>query len=172
VLSLSNHLLPFFLPKLDFSSHAALLVYHPIDSSYLYKMSAAQNIPSRNRDGAPAVTNSFDPSTSPTATFTSPSSSFSHRAAAQSASAKQLKPFNTQDVKVLLLENINVTGQDILRQQGYQVEALKGSIPEDELIQKIRYADPSPSTLHLLFTNHTLPSTGTSTSSGSAQRQS
>ncbi|THZ14882.1 hypothetical protein D6C91_07085 [Aureobasidium pullulans] len=100
-------------------------------------MSAAQNIPIRNRDDS-AVTNSFDPSTSPTATFTSPSSSFSHRASQSAASAKQLKPFNTQDVKVLLLENINVTGQDILRQQGYQVEALKSSLPEDQLIEKIK----------------------------------
>lgn len=103
-------------------------------------MSAAQNIPTRNRDDASAVTNSFDPSTSPTQSFISPSQSFSHRANSQSASAKQLKPFNTQDVKVLLLENINVTGQDILRQQGYQVEALKSSLPEDQLIEKIKYA--------------------------------
>ena len=112
-------------------------------------MSAAQNIPTRNRDGASAVTNSFDPSTSPTQSFISPSHSFSHR---QSVSTKQLKPFNTQDVKVLLLENINVTGQDILRQQGYQVEALKASLPEDQLIEKIKYAihniyHPSPSNI-------------------------
>jgi len=130
-------------------------------------MSAAQNIPTRNRDGASAVTNSFDPSTSPTQAFTSPSQSFSHRANAQSASAKQLKPFNTQDVKVLLLENINVTGQDILREQGYQVEALKASLPEDQLIEKIKYATSN------LY--HPLPSNillGTSTSLVSAQRQS
>lgn len=101
-------------------------------------MSAAQNIPVRNRDDPSAVTNSFDPSTSPTHTFTSPSASFSHRSNSQSVSAKQLKPFNTQDVKVLLLENVNVTGQDILRQQGYQVEALKASLPEDQLIEKIK----------------------------------
>jgi D-3-phosphoglycerate dehydrogenase len=130
-------------------------------------MSAAQNIPTRNRDGA--VTNSFDPSTSPTQAFTSPSQSFSHRANSQNVSAKQLKPFNTQDVKVLLLENINVTGQDILREQGYQVEALKASIPEHELIEKIKY----------VFTHHThhaslsnLLLSGTSMSLVSAQRQS
>ncbi|CAD0089805.1 unnamed protein product [Aureobasidium vineae] len=103
-------------------------------------MSAAQNIPIRQRDDPSAVTNSFDPSTSPTQTHISPSASFSHRSNSQSVSAKQLKPFNTQDVKVLLLENINVTGQDILRQQGYQVEALKASLPEDQLIEKIKYA--------------------------------
>jgi hypothetical protein len=52
---------------------------------------------------------------------------------------KQLKPFREQDVKILLLENVNQTGQDILRGQGYQVEALKSSLPEDQLIEKIKY---------------------------------
>jgi D-3-phosphoglycerate dehydrogenase len=62
------------------------------------------------------------------------SSSLAHRAAA----AKQLKPFNTEDVKILLLENVNQTGRDILKAQGYQVEFLKTSLPEDQLIEKIR----------------------------------
>jgi hypothetical protein len=51
---------------------------------------------------------------------------------------KQLKPFKEQDIKILLLENINQTGKDILAEQGYQVEALKTSLPEDQLIEKIR----------------------------------
>ena len=51
---------------------------------------------------------------------------------------KALKPFATKDIKVLLLENVNKTGQDILREQGYQVEALKTSLKEDELIEKIK----------------------------------
>ncbi len=55
--------------------------------------------------------------------------------------SKTLKPFATKDIKVLLLENVNKTGQDILRGQGYQVEALKTSLKEDELIEKIRYAN-------------------------------
>ncbi|KID98317.1 D-3-phosphoglycerate dehydrogenase 1, partial [Metarhizium majus ARSEF 297] len=86
------------------------------------------------------VSHSWDPnnlSTSPTATFQSPPSSWggalSHRGA-----PKQLKPFNTQDIKILLLENVNTTGQEILRGQGYQVEALRTSLPEDQLIAKIR----------------------------------
>ncbi|MCJ1341937.1 hypothetical protein MMC31_000115, partial [Peltigera leucophlebia] len=54
------------------------------------------------------------------------------------AKAKQLKPFATEDIRILLLENINQTGRDILARQGYQVEFLKTSLPEDELIQKIR----------------------------------
>ena len=44
----------------------------------------------------------------------------------------------TEDIKILLLENVNKIGQDLLSQQGYQVEALKSSLPEDELIEKIR----------------------------------
>lgn len=51
---------------------------------------------------------------------------------------KQLKPFATEDVKILLLENVNKTGQDILRKQGYQVDFHKTSLPEDQLIEKIR----------------------------------
>lgn len=55
-----------------------------------------------------------------------------------SAKVKQLKPFATEDIRILLLENINQTGWEILVRQGYQVEFLKTSLPEDELIQKIR----------------------------------
>ena len=51
---------------------------------------------------------------------------------------KQLKPFKEQDIKILLLENVNQTGKDILLEQGYQVESLKTSLPEDQLIEKIR----------------------------------
>lgn len=51
---------------------------------------------------------------------------------------KPLKPFNTQDIKILLLENINEAGRDVLQRQGYQVEALKTSLSEDQLIEKIR----------------------------------
>ena len=51
---------------------------------------------------------------------------------------RELKPFNTEDIKILLLENVNQIGQDILRKQGYQVESLKSSLPEDQLITKIK----------------------------------
>ena len=51
---------------------------------------------------------------------------------------KHLKPFNTEDIKILLLENVNKTGVDMLKDQGYQVSTLKSSLPEDELIEKIR----------------------------------
>ncbi|KAL6713091.1 D-3-phosphoglycerate dehydrogenase 2 [Lecanora helva] len=52
--------------------------------------------------------------------------------------SKPLKPFATEDIKILLLENVNQTGRDALEAQGYQVTFLKSSLPEDELIQKIR----------------------------------
>lgn len=53
--------------------------------------------------------------------------------------AKQLKPFVSGDIKILLLENVNTAAQQTLKDQGYQVEALKSALPEAELIEKIRY---------------------------------
>ncbi|CAH2350972.1 D-3-phosphoglycerate dehydrogenase 2 [[Candida] railenensis] len=51
---------------------------------------------------------------------------------------KTLKPFSTGDIKILLLENVNQTAINIFQTQGYQVEFYKSSLPEDELIEKIR----------------------------------
>jgi D-3-phosphoglycerate dehydrogenase len=98
------------------------------------------------------VSNSLDLSTSPSLAFHSPPSSFRSpptrgsfkdgRSGSFSGTsgnnARQLKPFDTKDIKVLLLENVNAAGVDILKEQGYQVEALKSSLPEDQLIEKIR----------------------------------
>ncbi|RMJ27638.1 d-3-phosphoglycerate dehydrogenase [Aspergillus sp. HF37] len=90
------------------------------------------------RDELPAhVMQSLNLSSSPSASYQSPPSSLGARTIPL-ANAKHLKPFNTEDVKVLLLENVNQTGRDILTEQGYQVEALKSSLPEDQLIEKIR----------------------------------
>lgn len=80
-------------------------------------------------------------SVSPTATFHTPAASFPHSMgsiAVGEETGKQLKPFETTDIKILLLENVNQSGRDILTEQGYQVEFLKSSLPEDELIEKIR----------------------------------
>ncbi|KAJ5364671.1 D-3-phosphoglycerate dehydrogenase 2 [Penicillium cataractarum] len=78
-------------------------------------------------------------STSPSASFHSPSShSSALTRTVPLVNAKHLKPFATEDIKVLLLENVNQAGRDILKQQGYQVEFLKSSLPEDQLIEKIR----------------------------------
>jgi D-3-phosphoglycerate dehydrogenase len=102
---------------------------------------------------ARSVSNSLNFSTSPTLSFHSPPASFrqpphgSFRDGRQgsipttssaSQAAKQLKPFDTKDIKVLLLENVNEAGISILKEQGYQVEAIKASLPEDQLIEKIR----------------------------------
>ena len=88
------------------------------------------------------VSTSFGYSTSPTATFQSPPSSYGGAQLSRTttgAFAKQLKPFATEDIKILLLENVNQTGRDILAKQGYQVDFLKSSLGEDELIEKIRW---------------------------------
>jgi D-3-phosphoglycerate dehydrogenase len=84
-----------------------------------------------------AIPQHMSVSTSPTATFQSPPGSFG-RLTRTTTTAKLLKPFNTTDIKILLLENVNQSGKDILSRQGYQVEALKTSLPEDQLIEKIR----------------------------------
>jgi D-3-phosphoglycerate dehydrogenase len=89
-----------------------------------------------------SISQSHSFSTSPNASFQSAPSSHSGSVLASrmasAANAKHLKPFATEDIKVLLLENVNQTGREILGKQGYQVEFLKSSLPEDQLIEKIR----------------------------------
>lgn len=101
-------------------------------------MTSARDIAQR-----PAKTVSHSLSISPTATFQSPLSSHSFQAGG-TLQTKQLKPFNTGDIKILLLENVNQSGIEILKAQGYQVEALKSSLPADELIEKIRCVTRDP----------------------------
>jgi D-3-phosphoglycerate dehydrogenase len=98
--------------------------------------------PRRDQREHKAVSTSLNLSTSPTATFSfqSPSSSYGGPQLTRTSTVpKHLKPFNTQDIKILLLENVNQSGFEILTGQGYQVESLKTSLPEDQLIEKIRY---------------------------------
>jgi len=104
-------------------------------------MSAAREIPVRNGNSelSRQVSNSFDRSaalhsTSPVDVRSPGGSSFS----ASRNATKALKPFHTQDIKVLLLENVNKLGQQMLKDQGYQVEAVKSSLPEEQLIEKIK----------------------------------
>lgn len=111
-------------------------------------MTPPQDVPGGISNLARQVSNSLSLSTSPTLQFHSPPNSFrppprgsfSQGADILSANqlAQRLKPFNTKEIKVLLLENVNVAGIEILKKQGYQVEALKASLPEDQLIEKIR----------------------------------
>jgi D-3-phosphoglycerate dehydrogenase len=99
-------------------------------------MSSAKDIPSPNRL-ARAV--SYSLSISPIATFHSPPSSFGGAQLSRTTTKqRELKPFNTEDINILLLENVNQSGKDLLSAQGYQVESLKSSLPEDQLIEKIR----------------------------------
>ncbi|OKL61962.1 D-3-phosphoglycerate dehydrogenase 1 [Talaromyces atroroseus] len=104
-------------------------------------MSSARNISVSQDDLIHQVSRSLGLSTSPAAPTHSTPSSFGYATAAANANvtaSKHLKPFATEDIKILLLENVNQTGRDILASQGYQVEFLKTSLPEDQLIQKIR----------------------------------
>ncbi|KAK9470579.1 uncharacterized protein V1510DRAFT_369891 [Dipodascopsis tothii] len=81
-------------------------------------------------------------SSSPTSHFIggSPPTSYltQRRSSMKQPVPKQLKPFATEDIKILLLENVNQTAVDILKGQGYQVEFHKTSLPDEELIEKIR----------------------------------
>lgn len=90
--------------------------------------------------------------TKPVAAQYSPQNSFSYGSGSQAGSlsrrrtsftrdvaSRALKPFSTGDIKILLLENVNQSAIDILKGQGYQVEALKTSLGEEELIKKISY---------------------------------
>lgn len=112
-------------------------------------MTPAQNIRSPPHSLERSVSHSWNQShnlsTSPTANFHSPKQppgNWGGQITQRTAGAeKQLKPFNTKDVKILLLENVNTAGQDVLKAQGYQVEALKTSLPEDQLIEKIRFVN-------------------------------
>ncbi|KAK9463560.1 uncharacterized protein V1516DRAFT_39421 [Lipomyces oligophaga] len=88
-------------------------------------------------------TNSFMASASPSYFSGSPPNSYfstisGRRASMLQAPAKTLKPFATEDIKILLLENVNQTAVEILTRQGYQVEFHKTSLGEEELIEKIR----------------------------------
>ncbi|KAG0213702.1 hypothetical protein BGX33_002772 [Mortierella sp. NVP41] len=55
-----------------------------------------------------------------------------------STRAKVLKPFNTANIKILLLENVNETAVRALRDQGYQVETHAKALAEDVLMEKIK----------------------------------
>ncbi|KAL3469280.1 hypothetical protein BJX99DRAFT_265355 [Aspergillus californicus] len=103
---------------------------------------SARDIKSGHDASSLNISQSQSFSTSPNASFQSIPSSHSGSAfatrVASAVNAKHLKPFATEDIKVLLLENVNQTGREILNKQGYQVEFLKSSIPEDQLIEKIR----------------------------------
>jgi hypothetical protein len=145
-----------------------------------------ENIKIHNANGMPArreVSRTQSMSVSPPETFTSPPSSaswgthhggrptgsFGASAAGAAPLAKLLKPFKEEDIKILLLENVNQTGKDILLQQGYQVESLKSSLPEDQLIEKIKCVATVDRSIFVFYTD---TASETSMFSGSVQKPS
>eukprot|EP00741_Cyanophora_paradoxa_P024875 tig00000317_g24016.t1 len=46
--------------------------------------------------------------------------------------------FPKSKIKVLLLENVHESGQKLFRDEGFQVEAIKGTIEESQLIEKVK----------------------------------
>lgn len=81
---------------------------------------------------------SFSSTGSAHAVSTSPTQSYLSQYASTQKQTKALKPFSTGDIKILLLENVNATAIEIFKTQGYQVEFYKTSLPEEELIEKIK----------------------------------
>ncbi|KAF9166158.1 D-3-phosphoglycerate dehydrogenase 2 [Actinomortierella ambigua] len=55
-----------------------------------------------------------------------------------SSRVKHLKPFNTANIKILLLENVNQTAVNALKEQGYQVETHAKALSEEVLVEKIK----------------------------------
>lgn len=99
-------------------------------------MASPQQIKNLQQTFDRALGSSNAVSTSPSQSFLQ--NQFRSRGFSVSNQAKPLKPFNTEDIKILLLENVNQTAIDIFNGQGYQVEFYKTSLPEEELIEKIQ----------------------------------
>ncbi|KAI8320601.1 hypothetical protein GQ54DRAFT_298518 [Martensiomyces pterosporus] len=51
---------------------------------------------------------------------------------------RNLKPFNSGDIKILLLENVSAKAVDILKKAGYQVEFHAKALDKETLIEKIK----------------------------------
>ncbi|KAJ1783113.1 D-3-phosphoglycerate dehydrogenase 2, partial [Coemansia sp. RSA 2399] len=51
---------------------------------------------------------------------------------------RNLKPFNSGDIKILLLENISQKAVDILKKAGYQVEFHTKALDKETLIERIK----------------------------------
>jgi len=56
--------------------------------------------------------------------MTAPNRLSPERSSVEQKKPKTLKPFNTTDIKILLLENVNATAVKILTQAGYQVRRI------------------------------------------------
>ncbi|KAG0229792.1 Phosphoglycerate dehydrogenase ser3 [Actinomortierella wolfii] len=78
------------------------------------------------------------PGTSSTTPAATPSGRERQGSFGGSSKAKHLKPFNTANIKILLLENVNQTAVTALKEQGYQVETYAKALSEEDLIEKIK----------------------------------
>ncbi|SNX82621.1 probable 3-phosphoglycerate dehydrogenase [Melanopsichium pennsylvanicum] len=80
--------------------------------------------------------NSIHPSTSPPASFSPPRARSTSQSVPLSA-PRLLTPFDTGDIKILLLENVSQGAIKMLKEQGYQVDFQTRAWSEEELIQNI-----------------------------------
>ncbi|KAI7884852.1 hypothetical protein K492DRAFT_204515 [Lichtheimia hyalospora FSU 10163] len=83
-----------------------------------------------------ATTNGVTPTT--TTSTTTANGNVPRRSSFSQPKPKVLRPFNTAEVKILLLENVNETAVKAFKKQGYQVETYTKALVGDELIEKIR----------------------------------
>ncbi|KAI8062442.1 hypothetical protein BC940DRAFT_244513 [Gongronella butleri] len=60
------------------------------------------------------------------------------RSSVSQVKPKLLRPFNSSEIKILLLENVNETAVKAFVKEGYQVETFNKALVGDELIEKIR----------------------------------
>lgn len=51
---------------------------------------------------------------------------------------RRLRPFKTEEIKVLLLENVSPIAERMLRDAGYQVEVCTKSLPKEVLREKLK----------------------------------
>ncbi|SOV06703.1 probable 3-phosphoglycerate dehydrogenase [Ustilago sp. UG-2017a] len=103
----------------------------PANAGSFSAMMAAQQAAQLLANGS-----AIHPSTSPPTSF-SPTRA---RAASQSvplSAPRLLTPFDTGDIKILLLENVSQGAVKMLKEQGYQVDFNTKSWSEEELIQNI-----------------------------------
>ncbi|CCG84388.1 protein of unknown function [Taphrina deformans PYCC 5710] len=87
---------------------------------------------------SPPVTSSFRSASFSTSPLQERVDSLQRRRTSMRENVRPLKPFSHGDIKILLLENINTFAINTLKAEGYQVEVLKSSLPEAELIEKIK----------------------------------
>jgi D-3-phosphoglycerate dehydrogenase len=52
----------------------------------------------------------------------------------------QTTSFPKSEIKILLLENVHPVAAEAFREEGFRVETIKSSLPEDELIERVRDA--------------------------------